>query len=310
VVPQGIRRYHCTIMQPRHWALIALFVVNLIYGVNYVVAKGLMPDVIGPSGFILLRILGATILFWSMRAISPERVASSDLLRLFWCALFGVALNQLMFFHGLMRTSAVHASIIMVATPILVLVISGWIISERITWMKLSGVILGAIGACLLIIMRNAGEEGASLIGDLCILINASSFALYLVMVKPLMQKYTAVTVMSWTFLFGGVLVLPIGAQELLAVKWSAITTAQAWSITFVVVMVTFVAYLLNTWALRWVNPSVVGMFIYLQPILATALSMAMLQSGLPNAVQWISAACVFFGVHLVNRADRKSVGS
>lgn len=297
-------------MHQRHWALVALFVVNLIYGVNYVVAKGLMPNVIGPSGFILLRILGATALFWSLRAIKPERVATSDLMRLFLCAVFGVALNQLMFFHGLMRTSAVHASIIMVATPILVLVISGWLIGERITWMKLTGVALGAIGACLLITMRSAGEEGSSLAGDLCILINASSFALYLVMVKPLMQKYTATTVMSWTFLFGGVLVLPLGAQELLAVKWSAVTADQAWSIAFVVVMVTFVAYLLNTWALRWVNPSVVGMFIYLQPILATVMTMAVMHSDLPNAMQWISAACVFLGVHLVNRADRRTAGT
>jgi drug/metabolite transporter (DMT)-like permease len=295
-----------TIMQQRHWALIALFVVNLIYGVNYVVAKGLMPEVIGPSGFILLRILGATVLFWSLRVAQPERVDPADLMRLGWCAVFGVALNQLMFFHGLMRTSAVHASIIMVATPIIVLVISGWLIGERITWLKLFGVVLGAAGACLLIALRSAGDEGSSLIGDLCILINASSFALYLVIAKPLMRKYTAVTVMSWTFLFGAVLVLPFGAQELLAVKWNAINVSQGWSIAFVVVMVTFVAYLLNTWALRWVNPSVVGMFIYLQPILATAMSMAVMHSGVPNAVQWISAACVFLGVHLVNRADRK----
>ena len=105
-----------------------MFIVNVIYGANCVIAKGLMPGVIGPSGFILLRVVGAVVLFWSVRLFMPERVRGEDLLRLFLCAVFGVALNQLMFFHGLMRTSPVHASLIMVATPILVLVISGVLI--------------------------------------------------------------------------------------------------------------------------------------------------------------------------------------
>ncbi|MBL7985333.1 MAG: DMT family transporter, partial [Flavobacteriales bacterium] len=142
-------------MQRRTLALLALFVVNLIYGVNYVIAKGLMPDVIGPSGFILLRVLGALVLFWSVRVFRPERVRMEDAVRLLLCAVFGVALNQLMFFHGLMRTSPVHASIIMVATPILVLVTSGVLLGERIGPGKMLGVGLGAAGALLLIFFRN-----------------------------------------------------------------------------------------------------------------------------------------------------------
>ena len=119
-------------MGPRPLALIALFIVNLLYGINYVVAKGLMPGVIGPSGFILLRVLGAVVLFWGAWAARPERVAWSDAVRLVLCAVSGVALNQLMFFHGLMRTSALHASIIMVATPILVLTMSAVLLGERL----------------------------------------------------------------------------------------------------------------------------------------------------------------------------------
>ena len=131
-------------MSPRTKALLALFIVNLIYGVNYVVAKGLMPEVIGPSGFILLRVVGATVLFWGLRLFIRERVQWSDAMRLVLCAVFGVALNQLMFFHGLMRTTPVHASLMMVATPVLVLAMSGIYIGERITWGKLLGVALGA----------------------------------------------------------------------------------------------------------------------------------------------------------------------
>ncbi|HRD53441.1 MAG TPA: DMT family transporter [Flavobacteriales bacterium] len=154
-------------MDRRSLAHLALFVVNAIYGLNYVVAKGLMPQVIGASGFILLRVIGAAMLFWLLRALRPERVAWSDAGRLALCAVFGVALNQLMFFHGLMRTSPINASIIMVATPILVLVLSGVLIGERITRTKLLGVLLGAAGALSLILLKpQGGATGATTLGD------------------------------------------------------------------------------------------------------------------------------------------------
>ncbi len=201
-------------MHRRSLAHLALFAVNAIYGINYVVAKGLMPEVIGASGFILLRVIGAALLFWLLRALRPERVDWSDAGRLFLCAVFGVALNQLMFFHGLMRTSPINASIIMVATPILVLVLSGVLIGERITRTKLLGVLLGASGALLLIGLKpKGGATGATMLGDAFILINAISYGLYLVLVKPLMRKYTAVTVMAWC-LIGLVMVLPFGLGE------------------------------------------------------------------------------------------------
>jgi drug/metabolite transporter (DMT)-like permease len=293
-------------MHSRSLALIALFVVNLIYGVNYVVAKGLMPHVIAPSGFILLRVLGAVVLFWWVRLFYPERVRWQDATRLVLCAFFGVALNQLMFFHGLMRTSAVHASIIMVATPILVLLASSVFIGERIGWAKALGVLAGATGALLLILFRHTDDQVSSTLGDMFILINACSFGMYLVLVKPLMHRYSAVTVMAWTFLLGLVLVLPFGWRDLLAVQVSALSSGQVAALAFVVVMVTFVAYLLNTWALRFVNPSVVGTFIYLQPVLATLITWGLGGQAIHGWVPWACAALIFLGVHLVSRADTK----
>lgn len=305
-------------MDSRARAHIALFTVNLIYGVNYVVAKGLMPVVIGPSGFILLRVLGAGGLFWAVRAILSERILAVDLPRLFLCGLFGVALNQMMFFHGLMRTTPVNASIIMVATPILVLVLSAIIINERITPMKALGVALGAIGALSLVFLKPASaSSGASLLGDLFILVNATSYGIYLVMVKPLMQRYTAVTVMSWSFLFGLVLVLPFGVGELAAVQWSSLAMPILVALAFVVFMVTFVAYLLNTWALRHVGASVAGTYIYMQPVLAAVFTWVFVQIGTERLgipgdhvatlglPQLLCAAAIFLGVHLVGRADR-----
>lgn len=304
-------------MPHRALAHIALFAVNFIYGINYVVAKGLMPTVIGPSGFILLRVLGAGLLFWILRALRPERIALADLGRLFLCALFGVALNQLMFFHGLMRTTPVNASIIMVATPILVLVLSAVLLSERVTWSKAIGVLLGAVGALVLIFLKPSGaSSGATVLGDAFILINATSYGIYLVLAKPLMRKYSAVTVMAWSFLFGLVMVLPFGCSQFMAVAWGALTTPVIGSMLFVVVMVTFVAYLMNTWALGKVSASVVGTYIYMQPVLAVVSTWLFMRIGaerlgIPGVYdpalglpQVLCALSIFTGVYLVGRAD------
>lgn len=292
----------------RPLALAALFFVNLLYGVNYVVAKDLMPDVIGPSGFILLRVAGANLLFWPVWLIKRERVAWTDAKRLVLCGVTGVAVNQLMFFHGLMRTSAVHASIIMVATPILVLVLSGLLIGERITRSKALGVSLGAVGALALIFLGDHRSAGTSVLGDFFILINASSYAVFLVMVKPLMSKYSAATVMAWCFLIGSVLVLPVGLGEFTEVHWRSLDGPEVAGLLFVVVMVTFVAYLLNTWALRVVQPSVAGTFIYLQPVLALATAYVLAKAT--TALGWlqlVSALCIFAGVWLVGRKERET---
>jgi drug/metabolite transporter (DMT)-like permease len=295
-------------------AHLALFTVNFIYGLNYVVAKGLMPAVIGPSGFILLRVLGATLLFWLLYLRKRTPVPATDLGRLALCAVFGVALNQLMFFHGLMRTTPVNASIIMVATPVLVLALSAYLLGERLTWMKVLGVAFGAIGALVLVLAGADAQLGAGHLGDLFILINASSYAIFLVLVKPLMRRYDAVTVMSWCFLFGLVMVMPFGWHELTEVAWSGLTTPVVVAMSFVVVMVTFVAYLLNTWAIGRVDPGVVGSYIYLQPALALGFSWLFMyigaeQLGIPGQysvsvgpVQVLSTVLIFTGVYLVGR--------
>lgn len=303
-------------MDRRSLAGPALFAVNLLYGINYVVAKGLMPAVIAPSGFVLLRVIGATLLFLLSWLFVRERIRWSDLPRLFLCAVFGVALNQLMFFNGLMRTSPLHASLIMVATPILVLVVSAVLLRERVTPVKLAGIALGACGAIGLVLFRVAGSNAASsMLGDGFILINACSYGVYLVLVKPLMQRYDAITVMLWSFALGLLMVLPFGLGELRAVEWNALSHGDLGAMAFVVVMVTYVAYLLNTWAMRFVQPSVVGTYVYLQPAFAVLFGWFFLHYGQAllthpadpvgafGPLQWACAAAIAAGVHLVGRA-------
>lgn len=288
-------------------AHIALFVVQLMYGANYLIAKGLMPNVIGPSGFILVRVIGAVVLFWLILAFNYEKVALKDLGRLAICAVFGVALNQLMFFNGLMLTSPLNASVIMTTTPILVLIFSVIILKEKIKAIQLLGVAIGAISSVFFIHL-NSGGGFASNTGDVFILINATSYSVYLVLVKPLMAKYKPLTVISWVFTFGLMYILlwMPASQEITAVEWGSLGSYEILQIVFVIVGVTFITYLFNVYALKRVSPAVSAVYIYLQPVLATGFVLLFSWFGLVDYTKdmsigkFICAILIFIGVYLV----------
>lgn len=276
-----------------------------------------MPDVIGPSGFILLRVSGACLLFWAVYLFQREKVAWTDMGRIALCALFGVAMNQLFFFNGLSLTSPINASVIMTTTPIIVLILASVILRERITWLRSVGVLIGAAGAVALI--HSTSSNGASTAterGDLFILINATSYSLYLVTVKPLMKKYRPLTVITLVFSFGLLYVLPFGFKQFVAVEWSSLATPDILSMVFVVVCTTFLAYLLNIFALKIVSPTISSSYIYLQPMLAGGFALwfsssAFLQNAFGRAMDYSNdidlfkvgcAVFIFLGVYLVSR--------
>lgn len=299
-------------MNPLIKSHLALFVVNLMYGANYVVAKGLMPTVIGPNGFIFLRVLGATVLFWLVFSTQFQRVTKKDLLRLAVCALFGVAVNQLFFFNGLMRTSPVNASIIMTITPILVFILSLFILKEKPTSLKVIGLIIGATGSILFTLLGSTIGE-SSLLGDLFIFANAASYSLYLVLVKPLMVKYKPVTVITWIFTFGLIYVSfwPPSIMEFSAVHVTELSTDAILRFVFVVCFVTFLPYLLMVYAMKRVSPSVSSTYIYTQPLLAAGFIYLFWLFELENYTQdfslgkILSALLIFVGVYLVIRPTR-----
>lgn len=297
-------------MSSNAWAHAALLFVAMVYGANYLVAKGLMPEVVGPSGFIVLRVVGAGILFWLVYALNWEFVARKHIGRLMLCGLFGVAANQLMFFNGLSLTSPVNASIIMTVNPILVLLASAFLLKTAITARKLVGIALGAVGAILLLLQSSdTSSAHISWQGDLLILLNAASYGVYLVLVKPLMAIYKPTTVVAWVFLFGSLVVLPIGITQALEINWGAFTMNQYLSVGFVVVFTTFVVYLLNIFALRKVMPTVVSMYIYLQPLFAGVFAYIFASFGGDDFTgdltvgRITSAVLIFTGVYLVSSA-------
>lgn len=287
-------------------AHLALLAAMCIYALSFSLIKEVSPVYIAPIGFVLLRIIGATPLFWLSRVYVREKVERSDFPRLFLLSIFGVAVNQCMFMTGMSRTAPISGAIIMITSPLLVLVIGNIVLRERITLTRLGGILLGLGGAVLLISTSNhSTSKEDDPIGDLFILINALSWGTYLVLVKPLMQKYHTITILSWVFLFGGLLVLPFGLNQLMQVNWTIFTNRIWFDVLFIVFGITFIAYLLNTFALSALSPAVVSAYIYLQPVLAAAIALYLGKDEL-SWQKIISAACIFTGVWLASRAVKK----
>jgi drug/metabolite transporter (DMT)-like permease len=280
-----------------------LLAANVIYGINFSVAKLVMPHYIQPSGFILLRCLGAVLLFWiSGLFVSDKKVEKKDIGFFALSAIFGIAVNQLLFFEGLNRTSPINGGIIMVATPVLVLIMASFIRGERITGLKILGIALGLIGALSLLLLKSDFSFGSeTMAGDLMILANATSYAIYIVMIKPKMQTYHPITVMRWVFLFGTLYVLPFGFNQFSTIPWDTMPSSILWATAFVVIGTTFFAYLLNTMALAHLSASIVGIYIYLQPLLASAFAMLAGQDT-PTVQKAMAALLIFSGVFLVSK--------
>ncbi len=291
---------------PAHLAILG---ANLIYGLNYVIAKGIMPDFMAPRTIIFFRVTGAAIVFWIIASlIKPEKVNRGDMNKLFAAAFFGIALNQIMFFEGLNLTTPINASIIMVGTPILVLVFSHFILKEGLTRLKILGIVLGSTGALWLILKSGSFSFSSdTMLGNVFILINASSYALFLVLVKPLMRKYSPITIMKWLFTFGLVYVIPVSAKLVVQTNYAVIPFNIWMSITYVVLFTTVVAYLLNNYSLKLVSPTVNSAYIYLQPFLATVVALSLGKDVL-TWVEVSAAMLIFTGVFIVSRPEKKQL--
>jgi drug/metabolite transporter (DMT)-like permease len=283
-------------------AHIALLFANIIYGLNYTVAKDLMPEFILPFGFIFCRVIGALSLFWIIHSFKYEKVAKKDLLLMAICGFFGVFANQLMFFYGLNLTTPINAGIIMTANPILVIIASAIILKNRITLPKVAGIALGISGALILLLVKKDFSFGSdTLVGDSFIFLNALSYGIYLVLAVPLMKKYQPLTVIKWVFTFGAILVIPFGFQQFTTIEWSTFSTDVWLKFGFVVIATTFLAYLLNIYGLKKLSPSVVSTYIYLQPVMAALVA---IWAG-KDALDWIkivAAILIFTGVYLVSK--------
>ena len=291
-------------MKNNKFALFALVLVQLFYGVTFTFANDVIDGgYIQPYGFILFRVSFAAILFWIFSVWAPkEKIDRKDYIKFVIAAFFGVALNMLAFFKGLQFTTPINGSVIMVTTPIIVLVLSVIILGEKITKIKILGILAGLLGALILSVYNRSSSSGDNvLLGNFLVLVNAASYSYYLILIKKLTNKYHPYTFIKWLFLFGTFFVLPFGYNELVAVNWNSFTPYIWFSILFVVVCATFATYLLNPLALRKLSATTVSTFVYIQPIFAGVFAIMMGSDSL-NSVKVLAAALIFLGVYLVSK--------
>ncbi len=292
-------------------AHLALLAVNLIYGSSHFIAKEVMPDYLQPNTFILFRVAGATILFWTLRYFIREKVDRKDLGRIALVGFFGVALNMLLFFQGLSITSPIDSAIIMVTSPVIVTLLSLVILKTKLTTNKIVGISMGLVGAILLISMSGGKNTGSSIEGNLLIMANATSYSLYLVLVKPLLSKYKPITVITYMFSFAFFMVLPFGISGIQDFRFD-FPSVVLWSIVFIILFTTFCTYLFNVFAVKVLSPTISSSYIYLQPVFAMLIGFGIsfynTESNYAAAITWQKLLCtllIFVGVYLTSRGKK-----
>jgi drug/metabolite transporter (DMT)-like permease len=287
------------------WAHISLLVANIIYGVNFSIAKAVMPDYLKPLALLSIRSLFTASLFWLTSLFMPkDPVSRKDLFYLFLCSFLGVVVNQALFLAGLNLTTPINSSIILSTNPIFAFVFAALILKERISILKSTGLAVGLSGVLLLILHGGSPDlHNSTFLGNVFTFINTISWALYTVIIKKMLEKYHPVTVMKWTFLFGMFTTIPLGYSQWSTTDWSFIPVNIWFSIAFVVVFSTFLGYLLISYGLRRLSPTVVSSYTYIEPVVAAFLATLIGQDTI-DANKIFSAILIFMGVFIVSKAQ------
>ena len=296
-------------MNKRTLAILAALGATTIYGLNHTIAKGVMPTYVKPFGFIFLRLLGATLLFWGISFFGPkEKLERLDWGRLLVCAFFGMGINMLSFFKGLDLSTPINSAVLITITPILVVILSALFIKENISLQRGIGVFMGLIGALALILFGAEIRQDASNIplGNLLFIVNATSYGLYLILVKKLLEKYHPFTLMKWMFGIGLIITLPITYSEFTEIQWGQLPMEALGAIAFVIIGTTFLTYLFNVFALTQLKASTVGVFMYLQPLIGIIFAIITGKDHL-TLIKFTAIILVLIGVYLVSKQVRPS---
>lgn len=297
-------------MKVNYKAHAAVLGANFFFGAAVSAVKYISPSVIQPYAINVVRVLTALPLFWLLFAFKPGKIGiQKKHIPLFLvCALTGVAVNQLLFIKGLSLTSPIHGSLLSLVTPIAITVIAVFLAKEKITTNKIIGFILGISGALTLVLSKNLSDKAADIItGDILIIINALSYSFYLVLVKPLMQLYTPLHVIRWVFTFGTLMILPFGWYDFIHTDWSLFNGYHFFALGFCALGATFFAYLFNVYGIAHLGSSVVGYYIYTQPIFASTIAIVLFNEKL-SAAKMIAALLIFAGVYLVNQKNKLAI--
>lgn len=296
-------------MNKRTLAILAAIVATTIYGLNHTIAKGVMPMYIKPFGFIMLRVTGAAILFWIISIFGPkEKIEKKDWGHIVICAIFGMVINMLSFFKGLELSTPINSSVLVTVTPIIVVILSAFLIKEKITGYKAVGILVGLIGALALILFGSEIRQDAPNIplGNSLFIVNSICYGTYLILVKKLIEKYHPFTFMKWIFTVAVIINLPITYSEVVEIQWQQLPLEIIGSIAFVIIGTTFLTYLFNIYALTQLKASTVGSFTYLQPLIGIIFAVSM-GTDRVTTIKIVAASLVLIGVYLASKKPKPS---
>lgn len=288
---------------------LAMLGANVMWGLMSPVAKIVFAaGVVAPMVMVDFRVAGAAALFWLTSLFLPrEHVPTKDILRLFGAGMLGVLFNQGCFILGVSLTSPGEASLVTTTMPMWVMLLAWLILREPITLKKAGGIAAGAAGAIILIAGNGARSGGANpALGDLIVLCAQLSYALYLTLYRNFIRKYSLVTLMKWMFLSAAVVGLPASAHWLAATDWGAISHLEWSGIAYVVICATFLAYICIMIGQKRLRPTLVGMYNYVQPIVATVTGI-ILGLDVFTPLKGVAIVLIFTGVWLVTISKAKS---
>ena len=296
-------------MQKKILPLLAATIATTIYGINHTVAKMVMPIYIGSLGLVFLRVLGATIIFWTISLFFKTKpIEKKDRLTILKCGLFGMSINIAAFIAGLDYSTPVNSSILIIISPIFVVILSFFIFKNKINFIKILGIILGFIGAMILILTADSNSSiGRNIpLGNFLFIVNSISYAYYLIIVKPMAEKYDLITLFKWLFLIGLIFNFPLGINQFLDVDWASLPLWEAvLPMVFVVVGTTCMTYFLNGYALSKITSTEVAVFMYLQPIIGILFAI-FTKSDTITLIMFIASVLVFTGVYLTSVLKQK----
>ncbi|MGI8543787.1 MAG: DMT family transporter [Aridibacter sp.] len=284
---------------------IALLAVQLMFGSAPILGKFAL-EAFPSIAIVGFRVLGGALAFVILQkltgSLALEKCSHYGYFALF--ALFGIILNQLLFFTGLSLTTATNTSLLAVLIPVFAIVVSSFVGNDTLTWKKIIGIIIAGCGVVYLINPFKASFSSSTTQGDILVLLNSLSYAIYLAISKKLITHYGSLKSIAWLFLFGALINVPIGAVSLSTVELATVST-QAWAaLTAVVIFPTILAYYWNTWALARVEPSVVAVYVYMQPLIGTFLAITILGEKW-NPRIFVAMALIFVGVFLVTKKKK-----
>jgi len=288
-------------------AHVAVLLTNIFFGANFSAVQYIAKRGVPPFGLNVIRVGASSILFWMLLFFVPQRkwIKREHFPRFLLCAVTGVVINQMLFIKGLTLTLSIHASLLILVTPIFITFIAAWLGRESINVFKLIGLILGIAGSIILVLQKEVAGSGTNIVlGNILIILNAISYAFYFVLVKPLMKIYHPFEVIRWVFTIGFVFILIIGWNEFFSIRWSTFATIDLIVLSAIVFLATFLAYLFNLYGITHLGASVTGAYIYTQPIFAGLVAVLVMHEQV-TVQKIIAATLIVCGVLLVNKRSR-----